>query len=298
MSRSLWQQSFPAACGIALMAAIPQTVSSASLEQAAETTLTRAVAEGFAQAGDQGYEGCFLLADLEGKTVFRSGDACGERFAPCSTFKIPNSIIGLETGAIEADTVMKWDGKKKYLKVWEQDHDLASAIRNSVVWYYQEIARRVGAETMRTYLDRFDYGNQDMSGGLTRFWLDSSLKISADEQIGFLVKLYNDRLPVSKESMATVREILHHSAGEGWQISGKTGSSGSQGVSDGWWVGYVRQGETERLFATRIRGQGAWGPDARSLTLELLANPSVARELGLDTAIPLSKPTRRRGKKD
>lgn len=272
-------------CGI-LLTSLP--VAAASADDLATT-----VADYFAGAGEQGYEGCFLVADLDGKTIFRSGDACAERFAPCSTFKIPNSMIGLETDAIERDTVLKWDGEKKYLKSWERDHTLDSAIKHSVVWFYQEVARRVGVEAMQSYLDRFDYGNRDLSGGLTRFWLASSLKISADEQIGFLSKLYNDRLPVSQESMTIVREILHHSSGDNWQLSGKTGSTGGKGPTLGWWVGHVRQGDTERLYATRIVGHQASGPKARGLTLELLADPKVAKGIGLSAAIPTPKNKRK-----
>ena len=136
-----------------------------------------------------GYEGCLVAAERDGTVVFRSGDACAEPYPPCSTFKIPNSLIGLETGAIERHTVLPWNGEDLPYDSWERDHDLASAMQYSVVWYYQELARRVGEEAMQSWVDRFDYGNRDLSAGLTLFWLGSSLKISADEQIAFLSKL-------------------------------------------------------------------------------------------------------------
>ena len=235
------------------------------------------------------YEGCFLVAELDGTPLLRWG-ACSERYPPCSTFKIPNSLIGLETGAIDLDTVLPWDGKKKYLRSWEQDHDLASAIRYSVVWYYQELARRVGEEKMQDYVDRFNYGNRDISGGLTTFWLSSSIKISPDEQIRFLSKLYTGELPVSETSVETVKKILFFkgsdksgaSAGQPpWSLSAKTGSCRLEGQDTlGWWVGNWTQGDQQRLFATRILGKGADGPTARKLTLRMLADPEVASKIG------------------
>ena len=226
------------------------------------------------------YEGCFLVTELDGSPLLRWG-ACSERYPPCSTFKIPNSLIGLETGAVQVDTVLPWDGEKKYLRSWERDHDLASAIRYSVVWYYQELARRVGEEKMQAYVDRFDYGNRDLSGGLTTFWLSSSLKISPDEQIRFLSKLYNGQLPVSEKSVQTVKEILFFKGSAEESLSAKTGSCRLGGEKTlGWWVGHWGQGEKQRLFATRILGDGADGPHARRLTLRLLADPEVASKLG------------------
>ena len=37
--------------------------------------------------------------------------------------------------------------------LWRQDHTLATAMRDSVVWYFQEIAKRLGPEREREYFD-------------------------------------------------------------------------------------------------------------------------------------------------
>ena len=253
----------------------------------------------FAEAGEEGYEGCFLVTDLEGNIAYRSGEACAERFPPCSTFKIPNSLISLETGVIGPTDVLKWDGKDQPYKVWEKDHHLQSAISSSVVWFYQELARRVGEERMQNFVDRFEYGNRDLSGGIDRFWLGSTLEISADEQIRFLSRLYRDQLPISQDHVRTVRKILFYKGNEkatsgedargndtSWALSAKTGSCRLAETTLGWWVGHVKQGDVERLFVTRITGSGAEGREARELTRSLLADADLAQALGLSRAVP------------
>ena len=106
-----------------------------------------------------------------------------------------NSLIGLQVKAVKDEYEIKyWDGTKRTLDNWNQDHTLGSGMRNSIVWYYQEMARDIGEGRMQEWLDRCSYGNRDISGGIDRFWLSSSLKISPFEQIDFLVISGNSSL--------------------------------------------------------------------------------------------------------
>src|SRR3989442_13362128 len=76
-------------------------------------------------------------------------------------------------------------------------------MRNSVVWYFQRIAEKLGMARERDYLKRFDYGNADPSSGLTTFWLGQSLMISPDEQLRFLRRFYCRGLPGGRPPVAT-----------------------------------------------------------------------------------------------
>lgn len=156
------------------------------------------------------HAGCFILYDNQTHEYYKYNESrCAERFLPASTFKIPNSLIGLETGVItDENFVIKWDSTKRSIKEWNQDQTLSTAMKYSVVPYYQEFARRVGKDTMQNYLDRFNYGNKIIGEQIDRFWLDNSLKISADEQIEFLKKFYGYQLPVSKRSIDIVKNII------------------------------------------------------------------------------------------
>jgi beta-lactamase class D len=214
----------------------------------------------------KGTEGCFVLYDLKRDRYLRYNEArCRNRFSPFSTFKIPNSIIGLESGVIkDAEFVIPWD-KAKYppqenwniepFKHWGQDHTLRSAIKYSVVWYYRELATRVGDERMKGYLDKFNYGNRDSSGGIDRFWLNSSLRISPDEQVDFLKALYAEKLPISARSLGIIKEIITLEHTDSYKLSGKTGGGPIGNRSLGWFVGYLEAKGNVYFFATNIEGE-------------------------------------------
>jgi beta-lactamase class D len=225
-----------------------------------------------------GYEGCFVLWDVAADDYIRyNPDRCAERLSPCSTYKIPHSLIALETGVIpDQDYVIKWDGTIHPVEVWNQDHTMASAVQNSVVWYFQAVATEIGTERMQEHLDRFGYGNQDISGGLTQFWLGSSLEISAEEQIDFLHRLDSGNLPVSARSMDIVKEVLVQEETDAYVYRGKTGSCTPEGEQPlGWFVGTVNRDDTTVIFATNIQGAEANGQQARSIAEGILKQLNV-----------------------
>lgn len=211
------------------------------------------------------YDGTAVIIDLNTseKNVF--GTHVDERLSPCSTFKILNSMIALESRAVwyENET-LPWDGIVREYPAWNQNHSMRSAIKVSAVWFYQELARRVGAERMQEMVRAAGYGNMDTSRTLTDFWLgDGSLKISANEQVEFLTKLVRNQLPFSARSMAITKDILTLEQKKDYTFVGKTGSCG--GI--GWFVGFVEDANSTRVFAFNIRGEGANGVEAKKITL-------------------------------
>lgn len=119
---------------------------------------------------------------------------------------------------------MRWDGKPGLLDAWNKDQTLKTAVRDSVVWYFKRVAQGIGEKRMKEYLHRVQYGNEDISGGLTEFWIGSSLLISADEQVEFVRKLFENRLPYSERTMQIVRDVIRLKETPLSVLSGKTGS--------------------------------------------------------------------------
>jgi beta-lactamase class D len=218
------------------------------------------------------YDGCMVLLDTGREETARyRPERCAERLPPCSTFKIPNSMVGLETGVIpDQDHVIPWDGTQYPVESWNRDHTLASAIANSVVWYYQALADRVGPERMAGYLADLDYGNQDISGWDDPFWLGSSLTISADEQVVFLRRWLEGELPVSARTAEIVAQVTTQSQEGGAVYRGKTGSCTAGDEPVGWFVGAVSRDEGTTVFALNITGEGADGRRARGIAEEVL----------------------------
>ncbi len=201
-----------------------------------------------------GQPGTFVLYDLKRDHFLRyNPDRAAQRFLPASTFKILNSLISLETGVIpDENTVIKWDGTPYDIPEWNQDHTMRTAIANSVVWYYQELARRVGKERMQKYVDAAGYGNHDISGNIDSFWLDGALRISANEQVEFLKRLYQDNLPFSQRNLHIVKDILVLEKTPVSQLSGKTGTQLRVKPSINWFGGYVEKDGNVYIFATNL----------------------------------------------
>lgn len=223
-----------------------------------------------------GREGCFVLYDSESSSYIRHNPkGCVERFSPCSTFKIPNTVIALHTGVASGpEFSLPWDGVKRGGPSWDRDHTLRSAFQGSVVWFYQELARRIGYERETEFVRKFGYGNMDTNGGISNFWLGSSLLILADEQVEFLRSLWADALPASRDAQRITREIMELSRRDGRILYGKTGTRGDSKADVarvGWFVGCVSHGERTVIFATRITGaRDASGKRARTITEAIL----------------------------
>jgi beta-lactamase class D len=224
----------------------------------------------------QGNIGAFTLYDKNNNQYIQyNPKRCGERFIPASTFKIMNSLIGLETGVIpDENYVIKWDGTQYDIPSWNHDQTLKTAIQNSVVWYFQELARRVGKERMQHYVDLVNYGNKDISGQIDSFWLDGGLRISANEQVEFLKGLYFEQLPFSTRTMQIVKEIIVLGNIEFYKLSGKTGSAQRITPHEGWFVGYLETDQNIYFFATNFESSDpngiANGESAKSMTLSIL----------------------------
>ena len=155
---------------------------------------------------------------------------------------------------------------------------MKTAIRNSAVWYYQELARRVGKERMQHYVDVAGYGNQDISGQIDTFWLEGGLRISAEEQVGFLKRLYESELPFSQRSMDIVKDILVLEKTGSYQLSGKTGSVQRVAPHVGWFVGYLEGGGKMYIFATNVAdGDGA---KAQEITRSILQGLGLLHDGG------------------
>ena len=220
----------------------------------------------------QGTGECFILHEIgKGRTRRNPSATCDLRVAPQSTFKIPHALAALDAGVISEREVLRYDGRDVDFPLWRHDQTLATALRSSVVWYFQELARRLGLERERKYLDQFAYGNRDATGGLTRFWLGSSLMISPDEQEQFLLKLFTKTLPISDRASDIVRRLLIQPSGQITNASGSlplgaswnsdttvTAKTGAGSTGDGravrWLVGHVRRGQRAWIFVSNVVG--------------------------------------------
>ena len=200
--------------------------------------------------------GCFaLLNNATGKfTVYGLKRYRDSSYQPASTFKIVNSLIGLQTGKIVNDSmVIKWDGIKRWVPVWNKDLTMYEAFRVSSVYYYQEVARRIGKDTMQFWLDSLSYGTKKITTAIDSFWLNNSLKITPDEQLGLVKKLYFNQLPFFKTYQEMVKNAMLFENNANYKLAYKTGwGTTEQGHALGWIVGWVEENKHPYFFVLNI----------------------------------------------
>lgn len=213
--------------------------------------------------------GCTVIADLDsGDVLYREG-TCDKGFYPQSTFKLPLAMMGYDAGILIDEKTPLWDYKPEFNRSKREQKSVDPTIweKDSIVWYSQQITRKLGESRFGDYVQRFDYGNRDVSGGpdgtdgLTESWLMSSLTISPDQQVDFLRRFLMGALPISDAAYDYTRAITpRFEAKDGWTVQGKTGSGwlrDKAGKMDrdrplGWFVGWAeREGRT--LVFARMR---------------------------------------------
>lgn len=196
-----------------------------------------------------------LFDTAEGKVACSDVALCQRPTIPASTFKIPNSMIALESGvAQDAETPLPWDGIRYSVPEWNRNNTLRTAVQVSCVPCFQALARKVGQQRMQEWLAKLSYGNQDMSGGIDQFWLTGGLRVSPVQQVEFLRRFDEGALPISKRTAETVRDLITLDVGQNHMLLGKTGSARPPDVSElaAWFVGWLELGPRKVYFATLV----------------------------------------------
>jgi beta-lactamase class D len=202
-------------------------------------------------------EGCFALYD-NGRnefTVYNLERYRDSAFTPASTFKIVNSLIALKTGRVlNEKEVIKWDGISRSNPQWNQDLSLEMAFKYSSASHYQQVARRIGKDTMQTWLDSLKYGNRKISK-IDSFWLDNTLKITPDEQLGLVKQLYFQQLKMDKRPQDIVKRMMLQKDNANYKLSYKTGWGFKEnGKSLGWIVGWIEENKHPYFFVLNLEG--------------------------------------------
>lgn len=219
-------------------------------------------------------EGSFVLYDQnKDKFTFYNQQQFKNEFPPSSTFKICNSLIGIETGVIKDENfIIPWDSTVYWNSKWNTDQSLKSAYKNSTVWYYQELARRVGGERMNHWLKKANYGNADTSGGIDLFWLKGGLRVSPEQQIDFLKRLHDNKLPFSKRTVDIVKSIMIAKDTLDYVIRAKTGWADEEKRIVGWYVGYVEKNGNVYYFSNCIQSSNLVHKDFAKARIDITYN--------------------------
>lgn len=204
-------------------------------------------------------KGSTTIYDLKNRKWFYTDSLDSEKETlPASTFKILNSLIALEKKVvINENQIILWDSTEKTffgtkIESWNKDTDLKNAYKNSTIWFYVDLAKKIDRKNYKKYLRKCNYGNGNFSEKGSDFWNFGDFGISPKNQIEFLLHLYENNLPFSKNTIHKVKEIMISEQNEHYTIRDKTGWTKKNGIDIGWYVGYMQTNENVYFFATRI----------------------------------------------
>jgi beta-lactamase class D len=200
-------------------------------------------------------KGSILIYDVKANRYYSNDFSWARKgHLPASTFKIPNTLIALETGILpDENYIFRWDGKKRSLPSWERDLTVKEAFQASCVPCYQQVARTIGFERMSTSINAFGYGEIVISpASLDSFWLRGASNISMFQQIDFLRKFVSQELPISERTATLMRHIMLIEQTDTYSLSAKTGWGTRDGIDNGWYVGIVETSQNTYLFATNV----------------------------------------------
>ncbi len=226
-----------------------------------------------------GYQGSFVLYNTKANqyTVYNKTKSL-TRVSPDSTYKIYDSLVALETNVITREqTTIPWDGTKYPYPAWNKNQNLSSALKSSVNWYFQSLDKKIGYNELQKYFNAMKYGNCDISGGISDYWLESSLKISPMEQVQLLQSFYSNQLDFKKENIDAVKAALLISRDNQTSLSGKTGTGTVNSENrNGWFIGYIEATGNTFFFATNIQsGVNPCGSEAAKITLSVLTENNI-----------------------
>lgn len=230
---------------------------------------------------DFNVQGSFVLYDQKNdKYYYYNKKNCSKLYTPASTYKIYNSLVGLETGVIKDENfIIPWDSVKRQNPNWNTSQDLQTAFKNSTVWYYQELARRVGVNQSKFWLDKLNYGNKDTSGSVDKFWLSGGLRISPMQQLQLLIQLQNDQLPFSKRSIDIVKKIMIEKETDAYTLRSKTGWGFQNNEDIGWYIGYIEANNNVYYFVNCIQTKDSKATNFAKARIEIVY--SILKELNI-----------------
>ena len=149
------------------------------------------------------------------------------------------------------------------------------AFRISCPWWYQQLARSIGKNTMQHWLDTLGYAQRygvlEIGDNLDTFWLDNSAKVTSDEQMGLVKRLYFDQLPFTKRSQRIVREMMLFEDRANYRLSYKTGwGTNENGNALAWIIGWIEENKHPYFFVLQIEtpDKNADIPDIRMKMLK------------------------------
>lgn len=219
---------------------------------------------GFSYQQLSGEENFILMDGSSSEIISQFGLSIEARVTPASSFKIALSLMGFNAGVLLNEQTPTWEfqeGYEDFSESWKASQTPQTWMTSSCIWFSKIISLKLGLESIQQYLSLFEYGNQDLSGGIVQpgpinpAWVSSSLKISPKEQVEFVQKMIQKKLPISSNALQMTKNLLFkEEMAQGWKLFGKTGlgravDENGKNLNVRWFVGWIENDQNFFPFA-------------------------------------------------
>lgn len=195
--------------------------------------------------------GEFTIYDLE---AFKKNQVPGQ------SFHIFSSLVAMHTGKLNDPSSLIKGSDSSMMS-------LQDAFKTNNEDHLNAMAQGVGRDVMKTWIDSVKYGNRKLGKEGEWYWLNDSLTISPDEQLGLIKRLYFKQHPFRASVQEAVKKMLIVENNTSYQLAHQTSSMvrGQQRI--GWVIGWIE--ENRHVYPFVIHFQGAIDMDVKAKTESL-----------------------------
>jgi len=168
-----------------------------------------------------GVQGSFaLLENGSGQfTIANLSRYKDSAYSPLNTFFIIPSLMALDNGLMTQNA-----------STW---------VSTDSIGFYQHLIATIGREALIKTIDSIHYGKGIVSTNLNEFWRDHSLRITADEQLGLVKKMFFKELPFQKRSQEMFKKMISKEDNSNYHLSYIEAADSLSQIS--WVIGFVEE---------------------------------------------------------
>ncbi|HET8573042.1 MAG TPA: penicillin-binding transpeptidase domain-containing protein [Edaphocola sp.] len=188
-------------------------------------------------------DACFEMYDNNKEiALYFNKKRCSERMTPGAVFDIFNALVALSSNVAldEQFKLRTWSNMKGAM----DSLTLKQAFQEENGSYFEQLAILTDSQKMQFSLDTVQFGNMLMGGAPGQFYKDGRLKVTADEMVGFMKRLYHGELPAfDQRSIRLVQGMLLQETKPDEKLYYRYASLPQSDSTLHWLVGYMEHTE-------------------------------------------------------
>lgn len=217
----------------------------------------------------KGVKGTFGMFDnSRGVFTIYDLDRFKQSYSPAETFNIFNTLVGMHIGRIADENALI---STKDTAGAEEALTITDAFKSSSTAHFRALARSIGKDTMKSWVDSVKYGNKMVGNAVDSCWSNGKLTISPDEQLGMIKRLYFKQLPFRASVQESVKKMMVVENNSQYQLSYQLGFTNQNEKQITWVLGWVEENMHVYPFVINFEGAKDAKKTGQELTHDILS---------------------------